>query len=69
MYASPHPLGLAELAEHGVDRVERGVDLLADLRWSARGDGDRGNEQTFAPVKTILPETKMSKTILGLIMQ
>ena len=64
-------LRLAELAKHGIDRVESGIDLFADLRMGhQRSDrGDIADECTLAPVKTILPETKMSKTTLGLIMR
>ena len=64
-------LWFPELAQHGIDRVEGGVDLFADLRTEDqhRIRWTKQDKRTLAPVKTILPETKMSKTTLGLIMR
>lgn len=47
-------LGLAELAEHGVDRVKRRVDLLSDLigheRWAVSAHVTHGQrKRTFWP--------------------
>ena len=81
-------LGLAEFAEHSVDRVEGSVDLLPHLIGDERCQCQHryhtaralstspiqrhqgGNRIiTFAPVRTILPDTKMRSTTLGLIIR
>ena len=61
---------LAVFTKHGIDRIERGVNLLTDLnglRGQRSGTRPRhGAAFTFAPVSTILPDTKIKSTTLGL---
>ncbi len=72
-------LRLLELEQDGVNGVEGCVNLLSDLRGNdgsatcsittRRGGVEKGMMFTFAPVRTILPETKMRSTTLGLSMR
>lgn len=64
---------LAIFTKHGIDRIECSVDLLTDLnglRGQRSGTRPRhGVAFTFAPVSTILPDTNIKSTTLGLSMR
>lgn len=70
-----HDLRLAEVRKHGVDELERLVDLLTNFRLRkvcqhrCRAIHVCLDQTLLTPVSTILPETKMRSTIFGFIIR
>jgi len=76
-WCATQSLRLAELAQHLVDRVEHCVYILPHLHmqtgtsvWAMASElVSKKRLVTFAPVRTIFPDTKMRSTTLGLIIR